>query len=106
MEIRDTVTDLEHRDLVRVARNPGRRAGHLDRLDIGVGSHELLALKADPGGTRTRLAVGQRKHHVAEQLRSGAKRGVGRVGRKASDQQQIGCSSRRQRSSPSLRVRL
>ena len=81
--------DAEHRGLIGMPRNPGRRSTRGDHLDVGVRPHERFALICDPAAAGTGLAVWKGEHHVAEELRAGPQRGVGRVGREASDKEQL-----------------
>ena len=89
MQLARSGPDREHRRLVGVPRDAGRRLGLLYDLDVRMRAHELLALVAHPRPAWPGLAVGQREHHVAEQLGAGPQRLVGRLRRKAPDQQQL-----------------
>ena len=87
----DAVADPEHRGLVGVARDAGRRLGDLHRLDVGMRPDEPLALVADPRRARPGLAVGEREDEVAEQRAARAQGVLGRVGGEAPEQQQVAC---------------
>jgi hypothetical protein len=81
--------DGEHRRLIGVAWDAGRRLGLLHHVDVRVGPDEKLPLVAHPGPAQAGLAVGQREHHVAEQLGAGSECLVGRIRQQAADEEQV-----------------
>src|SRR4029077_19658577 len=70
----DAGTEGEHRGLVRVPRDPGRRFRLLDHDDTRVRPDEALPLITDPGRPRTGLAVRQGEHQVTEEPGRSAER--------------------------------
>ena len=96
-QLGDAGGDAEHRRFVGVPRDPGRRFGLLDHDHAGVRPDEPFPLIADPCGPGARLAVGQREHQIAEEPRRSAQGRIGRVGRQASNQQQVTAYSGRHR---------
>ena len=89
VQLVDPLAHREHRRLVRMPRDAGRRRGLLDDDDVRVGPGELLALVSHPRRARAGLAVRQGEDEVGEVARAGAERGLGGVGRQAADQQEV-----------------
>ena len=100
----DAGPDAEHRGLVGVPRDPGRRFRLLHHDNVRVRPDKALPLVADPGRPGTRLAVRQREYQAVVERGGGAQRRLGRLGRQAPDQQQLTVHPRRHRRLPSSGV--
>jgi hypothetical protein len=97
VQLADAGLDLEHRGLVGVPRDTGRRLGLPNGIDTGRVADQALPLIANPGGTRPGFTVRQREDQVAKVLAARAQRGLGRIGWQAADEQQLTRYARRHR---------
>src|SRR5262249_16780631 len=64
----DAFSNLEHRRLVSVARNPRRRLGLLDDRHVRIRPAQRLSLVSDPSAARARLTVRQCEGYIGEEL--------------------------------------